>query len=97
MSPSGIGWEGEGHILKSGLHALFSAFCNFSAFLVTTSKEIYDNYSSHVISAKSLISKQIRYIIFYVWNVSGSLFIRPELIQFSLTSPDQILCSHTLL
>lgn len=74
------------HIFKSGFYALFSALCNFSALLVTTSKEICDHYSLHVIFAKSLMSKQIRYTIFYVWNVSGSLFIRPEPIQSSLTN-----------
>lgn len=84
FSTSEIGdwWEEKGHILKSDFYALFSALSNFSVLLVTTSKEICDNYSLSVFSAKSLMSNQIRHTIFYVWNVSGSLFIRPSLYNF---------------
>ena len=78
---SGIGdwWGEEGHILISGFYVPFSALSDSPVLLVTTSKEMCDNYSFHVIFPNSLMSKQIRYTIFYVWNVSGSLFIRQSL------------------
>lgn len=75
-------WEEEDRVLKSDFYALFSGLSNSPALLVTTSKEIRDNYSFHVIFPNRLMSKQIRYTILYVWNVSGSLFIRQSLYGF---------------
>lgn len=97
VSTLGFGdWSGEeGHILKSGFSALFKAPWNLVVLLLITSKEVCDHYSFHVIFAKSSVSKQIRYTIFHVWNVSGSLFIRqslcnspsPSLIKYHISVP----------